>query len=96
MEKNYAQISRVAVVKKAPGLWKKIFVDLIRFICRYKTYKTVCGNFLKITSLEIFNFRWIFGSEKLLFTTKLLIKLDRQKIKKTLHTSQIKNSPLIY
>ena len=84
--------------------WKKLQVFEKKFskkkafqlICRYKTYKTVCGNFLKITSLEIFNFRWIFGSEKLLFTTKLLIKLDRQKIKKTLHTSQIKNSPLIY
>ena len=32
--------------------------------------------------LEIFNFRWFFGSEKLFFTIKLLIKLDRQKIKK--------------
>ena len=35
--------------------------------------------------LEIFNFRWFFGSEKLFFTIKLLIKLDRQKIKKIPH-----------
>ena len=32
--------------------------------------------------LEIFNFRWCFGSEKLFFTIKLLIKLDWQKTKK--------------
>ena len=32
--------------------------------------------------LEILNFRQFFGSEKLFFTIKLLIKLDRQKIKK--------------
>ena len=32
--------------------------------------------------LEIFNFRWFFGSEKLFFTIKLLIKLDRQNVKK--------------
>ena len=32
--------------------------------------------------VKIFNFYWFFGSEKLFFTIKLLIKLDRQKIKK--------------
>ena len=37
--------------------------------------------------LEIFNFRWFFGSEKLFFTVKLLIKLDWQKIKKIPHTN---------
>ena len=31
--------------------------------------------------LEISNFRWFFGSEKLFFTIKLLLKLYRQKIK---------------
>ena len=36
--------------------------------------------------LEIFNFRWVFGSEKLFFTIKLLIKLDRKKMKKIPHT----------
>ena len=36
--------------------------------------------------LEIFNFWWVFGSEKLFFTIKLLIKLDRQKIEKITHT----------
>ena len=29
--------------------------------------------------LEIFNFRWSFGSEKMFFTIKLLIKLNQQK-----------------
>ena len=37
-------------------------------------------------SLEIFNFRWFYGSEKLFFSMKLLIKLDRQKTKKIPHT----------
>ena len=36
--------------------------------------------------LEIFNFRLFFGSEKLFFTIKLLVKLDEQKIKKFPHT----------
>ena len=35
----------------------------------------------------MFNFRWFFASEKLFFAIKLLlIKLDRQKIKKIPHT----------
>ena len=33
--------------------------------------------------LEIFNFRWFFGSTKLFLTIKLLIKLDRPKNKET-------------
>ena len=36
--------------------------------------------------LEKFKFGWFWGSEKLLFTIKLSIKLDRQKIKKIPHT----------
>ena len=35
--------------------------------------------------LEIFKFRWFFSSKKLIFTIKLLIKVDRQKIKKIPH-----------
>ena len=35
--------------------------------------------------LEIFNFRWFFGSTKLFLTIKLLIKLDRPKNKETTH-----------
>ena len=42
--------------------------------------------FLKQMCLKIFNCPWFFGSEKLLFTIKLLLKLDRQKIKKIPHT----------
>ena len=46
--------------------------------------------------LEIFNFWWVFGSEKLFFTIKLLIKLDRQKIEKITHTDLEKiNSQII-
>ena len=63
--------------------WKKKFFQLI---CTDKTYKMVCGNLLKYMGLEIFNSRWFFSSEKLFFTMKLLIKLDRQKIKKIPHT----------
>ena len=53
MEKNDAQISRVAVVKKAPSpsnffFQKKSF----QLICTDKTYKTVCGNFLKINGSQ--------------------------------------------
>ena len=42
--------------------------------------------FFKQRSLEIFNFRWFFDSEKLAFNIKLLMKLDRQRIKKIPHT----------
>ena len=47
--KNDAPISSVAVVKKAPGPWKKFFSKKKSFhlICTDKTYKTVHGNFLK-------------------------------------------------
>ena len=46
----------------------------------------LCADFLKKEmGLEIFNFRWFFGSEKLLFTIELLIKLDQQKIKNISH-----------
>ena len=48
MEKNEAQISGFAVVKKGPSPWKKIFSKNKKFfqlICTDKTYKTVCGNF---------------------------------------------------
>ena len=73
VEKNDAQISRAAVMKKAPSSWKNIRQDLDKD----KTYQTMCGNFI---------FRWFFGSKKLFFTKKLFIKLDQQKIKKILHT----------
>ena len=84
MEKYDAQISRVAVVKKAWSPWKKFFSKKISFqlICTDNTTKWYAEFLLKQMGLEIFNFRWFFGSEKLFFPTKLLIKLDRQKIKK--------------
>ena len=49
-EKNDAQISGFAVVKKAPSPWKKNFLKkkFFQLICTDKIYKTVCGNFLKI------------------------------------------------
>ena len=47
--KNDAQISRVAVGKKAPSPRKKVFSKKKSFhlICTDKTYKTLRGNFLK-------------------------------------------------
>ena len=47
MEKNDAQISRVAVVKKLQFLEKNFFQKK-KNLPAYKTYKTVCGNFFKI------------------------------------------------
>ena len=44
--KKDAQISRVAVVKKAPSNWKNFFRK--KKILPVKTYKTVCKHFLKI------------------------------------------------
>ena len=35
--------------------------------------------------LKVFNFRWFFDPEKLIFSLKLLTKLDQQKIAKILH-----------
>ena len=37
--------------------------------------------------MGLFNFRWFFGSTKLFFTIKLLIKLDRPKNKEIPHTA---------
>ena len=52
MQKNEAQISRVAVVEKGPSPWKKILStkkkNSFQLICTGKTYKMVCGNFFKI------------------------------------------------
>ena len=48
MEKNEAQISGFAVVKKRSKSLKKKFFKKKKFfqlICTDKTYKTVCGNF---------------------------------------------------
>ena len=38
--------------------------------------------------LEVFNFWWFHGSEKLFFTTKLLIKHEPQKFEKISHTRE--------
>ena len=84
MEKNDAQINRVAVVKRAPSPLKKCFRKKNPFSLFVQIGPTkLCAEvFLKQTSLEIFNFRWFFSSEKLAFNIKLLMKLDRQRIKK--------------
>ena len=54
MEKNDAQVSGFAVVEKAPSPWNKNFLKKIFFqlICTDKTYKTVCGKFLKINGFR--------------------------------------------
>ena len=36
--------------------------------------------------LEIFKFQWFYGSKKLFLAIKVLIKLDRQKMKEIPHT----------
>ena len=59
VEKNDAQNSGFAVVKKVPSPWKKIFLKKkksFQLICTDKTYKTVCRNFLKINGCQVF--RW--------------------------------------
>ena len=88
VEKNDAQINRVAVVKRAPSPLKKCFRKKNPFslFVQIRPTKLCAEVFLKQTSLEIFNFRWFFGSEKLAFNIKLLMKLDRQRIKKIPHT----------
>ena len=45
--KNDAQISRVAVVKKAPSPWKNLFSKrFFQLICADMISKTLCGNIL--------------------------------------------------
>ena len=50
MEKNDAQISGFAVVKKALSPWKKNFLkkEFFHLICTDKIYETMCGIFFKI------------------------------------------------
>ena len=50
MEKNDAHISGFAVVEKALSSRKKNVLKkkIFHLICTDKTYKIVCGNFLKI------------------------------------------------
>ena len=73
--------------KKLQVLEKDFFSKKIPQLIRVdKTFKTVCGNFLILMGLEIFILWWFYGSEKLLFTIKSLMKLDWQKIKKIPHT----------
>ena len=59
----------------------KIFLKKsFQLISADKSYKTVSGFFFFfLMGLAILNFRWFFGSEKLFFTIKLLIKLDGKK-----------------
>ena len=48
MEKNDAQISGFAVLKKAPSHWKKIKKKKNYSSLFVQIYKKVCENFLKI------------------------------------------------
>ena len=84
MEKNDAQISRAAVVKKPPSPWKKFFQRKVLSPLYVKTRSTnrCVEIFSKKMGRETFKFRWFFSSKKLFFTIKLSIKLDQQKIKK--------------
>ena len=74
--------------KKLQVLGKKIFrkKNPSSLFVQIRPTKRYAEIYLKWISFKILNFRWFFGSEKLFFTTKLLIKLDRQKIKKISHT----------
>ena len=87
VEKIDAHISRVAVVEKDPSSWKKTFSkkNLSSFFVQIRPTELCADFFKKEMGLEIFNFRWFFGSEKLLFTIELLTKLDQQKIKNISH-----------
>ena len=55
MQKNEAQISRFALLGKAPILWKKIFLkkkkkkkNSLQLICADNIFKIFGGNFFKI------------------------------------------------
>ena len=53
MQKNEAQISRFALLGKAPILWKKIFwkkkkKNSLQLICADNIFKIFGGNFFKI------------------------------------------------
>ena len=54
MGKNGTQISGFSVVKKAPSPWKNVFrkKKSVQLICTDKTFKTMCGNFLKINGSQ--------------------------------------------
>ena len=75
--------------------WKKLHV-LEKNIFRSKhpsnlfvqigSSKQCADIFMKEMGLKIFNFWWFYGSEKLFFSIKLLIKLSWQKNKKIRHT----------
>ena len=85
---NDAQMNGLAVVKKVPSQWKNFFWKKIpsSLLLKRRSSKWSAEFFMKLTGPEIFNFWWFHGSEKFFFTTKLLIKHERQKIKKILHT----------
>ena len=48
-------------------------------------FKRGCRNSFSINRSRGFNFLWFHGSEKLLFTAKLITKGERQNIKKIPH-----------
>ena len=83
MSKKDAQMSGSAVRKKAPSEWKKSFLKKksFQFFSIDKIFKNVWYIFLKYMGLEIYNFWWFHGSEKLFFKGKLLIKPKQQKFK---------------
>ena len=64
-------MSSFAVVRKAPSYRKKLFCEK--------------NSFQLIFTDGVFNFWWFYGSEKLFFTTKLLITREQKKIIKLPH-----------
>ena len=72
VEKNEAQISRAAVVKKAlsPSFKKKPF----QLICTDRTYKTVCGNVFKINGSPDIWLSLIFWFRETVFHHKIINK----------------------
>ena len=89
VEKNEAQTSGFVVAEKAPSLWKKLKKKKKKnrpgYLRGYDLQKHVRKFFLNEWFSRYLSF-CDFKVPKSLFTIKLLIKLDREKIKKILHT----------
>ena len=87
MQKNDFQRTGFAVMKKASKHQKKFFWKKNPSSLFLHIYLQISAqNFVfKLMGLEIFTFWWFYDSEKLFFSTKLLIKCKRQKIKRIPH-----------
>ena len=86
VEKNEAQTSGFVAAKLQ--VFQKNFFEkkiLPAYLCGYDLQNRVRKFFLNKWLLRYSSY-WFQGSQELLFTITLLIKLDRQKIKKIPHT----------